>query len=68
MSTDGQAFTKTTKLKLVETTKLNFTETTKIFFKKTNYKSTYFSLPTHTSSLGFKALKILLQLPIEEFL
>lgn len=68
MSTDGQAFTKTTKLKLIETTKLNFIETTKVFLKKTNHKSTYFLLPTHTSSLGFRAMKILLQLPVEEFI
>lgn len=68
MSTDGQAFTKTTKLKLIETTKLNFIETTKIFLKKTNHKNTYFLLPTHTSNLGFRGMKILLQLPVEEFI
>lgn len=68
MSTDGQAFTRTTKLKLIGTTKLNFIETTKIFFEKTNHKSTNFPLPTHTPSLGFRALKILLQLPVEEFI
>lgn len=68
MSTDGQAFTETTKLKLIETTKLNSIETTKIFLKKTNHKSTYFLLSIHTSSLGFRAMKILLQLPVEEFI
>lgn len=72
MSTDGQAFTKTTKLKLIETTKLNFIETTEIFFfkkRKNNqsHKSPHFPLPTHTSSLGFRALKTPLQLPVEEF-
>lgn len=76
----GQACIKTANFKLIETTKLKSIETTNICVyikhthanknkpkKKKNHKSASFAFPTHTSVVGFRALKkILLQLPEKE--